>query len=86
MMTLEAKCPLCGEVTEIEINEQMEQELYDYEYDSEKSRMLIQDALPSFSPAQREFLKTGYCMECQKILFTPWEIDDGDDEEDEEDE
>lgn len=31
--------------------------------------MYIQDAFPEWNPMEREFLKTGYCPTCQKLLF-----------------
>ena len=30
---------------------------------------LIQDCFPSFNPMEREFIKTGYCPDCQTLLF-----------------
>ncbi len=47
------------EITDREINRAIE------EYKNKK--IYVQDIpLP---PNQREFLKTGYCFECQKLLF-----------------
>lgn len=31
--------------------------------------VLIQNLFPELNPVEREFLKTGYCPECQKLLF-----------------
>ena len=61
--TLERKCPMCGQVTEIKIPRELEAAVDEY--------MLgfgyIQDIpLPA---NEREFIKTGYCMSCQKLLF-----------------
>lgn len=42
---------------------------------------LIQHAWPEGTPVEREFLKTGYCDNCQRILFTPpWELDEDEDD------
>lgn len=30
---------------------------------------LIQEAFPELNLMEREFIKTGYCPDCQKILF-----------------
>ena len=58
------KCPMCEETTSMDIE--------DYETNKaiqewEKGNIFLQDIpLP---PNKREFLKTGYCFECQKLLF-----------------
>lgn len=47
--------------------------LTEVEYDQYKKYIaygsLIQNALSNASPTVREFLKTGYCPDCQKLLF-----------------
>ena len=30
---------------------------------------LVQDCFPDYNPAEREFIKTGYCIKCQKKIF-----------------
>lgn len=35
----------------------------------------IQTQLPDLNPVEREFLKTGYCPECQEVLFGNGETD-----------
>lgn len=30
---------------------------------------LIQNIFPNLAPREREFLKTGYCYDCQELLF-----------------
>lgn len=55
-------CPMCGSTHWMRINgEQYEK----YKYGG----MLIQDAFPKLNPTEREFIKTGYCPECQELLF-----------------
>lgn len=57
-------CPLCGENTSLTFDdEKILRKIEQYE----RHEIYVQD-IPI--PAnQREFLKTGYCLECQKLLF-----------------
>ena len=59
------ECPMCGEIHFVKLT--------DVEYDQYKKYIaygsLIQNALSNTSPTVREFLKTGYCPECQELLF-----------------
>ena len=57
-------CPMCGNITKKELDITDEQ-LFKYE----NSMALIQDVFPNLNPAEREFIKTGYCDDCQNILF-----------------
>ena len=62
-MEISRKCPMCGQITEINIADELENSITRY--------MLgigyIQD-IP-LSANEREFIKTGFCMKCQDILF-----------------
>ena len=58
------QCPMCGEWHFIELTPEMDEGLQRW-FDGE----FIQDALPMLNPMEREFIKTGYCPECQKLLF-----------------
>lgn len=64
-------CPMCGKVTYLGLSETQAVE-FDHYVDAENAgaRLLIQDALPSFDAFEREFVKTGYCPDCQKMLFS----------------
>lgn len=64
------RCPMCGKVTYLGLSEDQAAE-FDHYVAAEKvgERLLIQDALPSFDAFEREFVKTGYCPDCQKMLF-----------------
>ena len=59
------ECPMCGKTHFVKLTE--------VEYDQYKKYIaygsLIQNALSNTSPTVREFLKTGYCPECQELLF-----------------
>lgn len=59
------ECPMCGKTHFVKLTE--------VEYDQYKKYIaygsLIQNALSNTSPTVREFLKTGYCPECQELLL-----------------
>ena len=58
-------CPMCHNGHYIELTNEQERRLWDYH----NSDILIQEAFPELNVAEREFLKTGYCLKCQKLLF-----------------
>lgn len=55
-------CPMCGYESKLFVDT-------DKYYHYMHSKELIQDVFPELNPAQREFIKTGYCSECQHLLF-----------------
>ena len=57
-------CPMCGRVISKDLNI-TENQLLKYE----NSMDLIQNIFPNLSIKEREFIKTGYCYECQDVLF-----------------
>ena len=63
-MKLFRECTMCGTLHSMIITEEIEEGLDKY-FDGE----FIQDALPMLNPMEREFIKTGYCPECQEMLF-----------------
>ncbi len=65
MSTITKLCPMCGNLSRLELNED-EARAYSTYY---RGRDLIQNKLPSLNRVERELLLTGYCPECQKILF-----------------
>lgn len=71
-------CPMCGKYFEKTLNVTREQ-MHRY-YNRED---LIQNIFPDLTPSEREFIKTGYCDECQNILFAPPEEEDDDELDDE---
>lgn len=57
-------CPMCGKtfylcLTNNEIDRYSRIQMGTY----------IQDLFPDFTPMEREMIKTGYCQECQEMLF-----------------
>lgn len=66
---LKGKCPLCGKDWSVAVTEQ--------EYDDWRFGELIQNALPSHTPEQRECLISGFCADCQKMIFEPDDEDFG---------
>lgn len=70
-MEFHVKCPMCSGRWSIELNEDQERRFFEYKH----SGKLIQDALPDLNAVEREFLKLGYCPECQKEIFDCDETD-----------
>jgi hypothetical protein len=60
-MTIANQCPWCGRPYEFEVS-------YDG-YIQWRSGVLIQNAFPTLTPTEREYMLTGYCADCQKKLF-----------------
>ena len=62
MINVIKKCMMCGKTHQMEVTE----EQFDtWRYGDGP----IQDRLPGLNPLEREFLMTGYCPECQAMLF-----------------
>lgn len=59
------ECSICNHITKMKLTE-CELEAY-REY--LKGDKLIQECLPALNKVEREFLKSGYCIKCQKLLF-----------------
>lgn len=59
------QCDMCGKDSHIILS--------DDEIDSFRRYLrggiLIQECLPSLNKCEREFLKSGYCPDCQKLIF-----------------
>ena len=64
-MLINKICPMCGKSFFLRINSDQEKEFENYAYYDG----LIQEKLKSFNDFEREFVKTGYCPECQEDLF-----------------
>lgn len=65
-ITVVTECPLCGVRSNLAISEAA--------YERWVGGLLIQDAFPDLSLAERERLKTGFCDACWQAMF-------GDDDE-----
>lgn len=58
-------CPMCGEINSITLTDNQAERYNDYlEHGG-----FIQEALSDLNKCEREFLKTGYCPECQEMIF-----------------
>ena len=65
IMLINKICPMCKKNAFLRINSDQEKEFENYAcYGG-----LIQEKLKSFNDFEREFVKTGYCPECQENLF-----------------
>ena len=65
IMLINKICPMCRKNAFLRINSDQEKEFENYAcYGG-----LIQEKLKSFNDFEREFVKTGYCPECQEDLF-----------------
>ena len=62
---VEQSCGICGHNTRIKLSEDELEAYKDYL----KRHLLIQDCLPALNRVEREFLKSGYCVKCQELLF-----------------
>lgn len=59
------KCPMCGQRWAIELTKDQERRFFEYR----SKRQMIQEVLPDLNSVEREFLKSGFCPECQKQIF-----------------
>lgn len=56
---------LCNHITRIKLTEDELEAYKDYLAGGQ----YIQECLPTLNKCEREFLKNGYCIKCQKMLF-----------------
>ena len=68
---IEKNCPMCRGTHYMIVEEENYETIMEYMvamyYHTE--RKLVQEALPFLNAFGREFIMTGYCPKCQKILF-----------------
>ena len=62
--TIWKECPMCGTSKSMKLTEGDVKGIERF-----NAGALIQDALPSLNPMEREFIITGYCPKCQSMLF-----------------
>lgn len=61
-MEIRNTCMMCQRTFKIDLTEE---EANKYINDNR----LIQEVFPKMNPAEREFLITGYCLDCQAMIF-----------------
>ena len=64
-MELEKQCPICHKWHMLELSNWQSRKLYEYN----RGNGLIQEIFPELSRVEREFIKSGFCPECQAVLF-----------------
>ena len=62
---VEQTCPLCGYAYKLKLSKDEMERYNNYQ----KKGGYIQEELPTLNPVEREFIKTGYCPDCQEIIF-----------------
>lgn len=60
-MNVTKLCPMCGEGNVISVDV--------VDYNKYCNGTLLQNAFPKLNPMEREFVKSGYCPNCQRLLF-----------------
>lgn len=55
------RCPMCGKTHSVEVNLTA--------YEKWQNGELIQNAMPKLSPTEREQLISGFCPDCQTVIF-----------------
>lgn len=58
-------CPLCGDMYKIQLSEDEMIQYHNYQ----KNGGYIQNLFPTLTSVEREFIKTGYCPDCQEVIF-----------------
>lgn len=66
--TVSKECPMCGNTIYLRMSEEQKKQWEHYACYGSQGK-LIQDALSSFDKFGREFIKSGYCPDCQEALF-----------------
>jgi hypothetical protein len=60
-------CPMCNNIHSIMLNQP--EEFLVERFENRELGGLVQDVLSFLNPAEREFIMTGYCGNCQMLLF-----------------
>lgn len=58
-------CPLCREIYKLQLSDYERYQYENYIF----SDGYIQEDMPTLNLVEREFILTGYCPECQKVIF-----------------
>ena len=59
------RCSMCGACRYIILTDEEMDAFRKYL----RGGLLIQECLPSLNKCEREFLKSGYCPDCQELIF-----------------
>lgn len=59
------RCPMCDKTHQMTLSDAQSNRLWEWE----QGFGAIQELLPDLNPVEREFLKSGYCPDCQEELF-----------------
>lgn len=62
-MNIAKTCPMCNIALAFELSDD------EFVAFNQKNRGHIQDILPQLHKVEREFLITGYCPDCQSLIF-----------------
>lgn len=62
MMTITRECVICEKRHSMNVSDDAYKKLLN-------GVDLIQNLLPDLNPMEREFVKSGYCPQCQQLLF-----------------
>lgn len=65
VFSLGKECPMCGQKAYLRMTEEEENQWRKYACFGGH----IQDGFPDMDVQKREFIKSGYCPDCQKALF-----------------
>ena len=65
VFSLGKECPMCGQKTYLRMTEEEENQWRKYACFGGH----IQDRFPDMDEQKREYIKSGYCPDCQKALF-----------------
>ena len=63
-MYIVKQCPMCNSLSQVHLSDSECREYLKY-----NGKKLIQDILPDKHIAIRELLRSGYCIDCQNLLF-----------------
>lgn len=70
LVNVEFECPMCGITHYIY---EVPMSLVERVQNRRQTGEYIQDILKDYSPSDREKFITGYCDDCQKLMFGPME-------------
>lgn len=63
-MYISKQCPLCNRTMALQLTDEEYTKYFDL-----VGTVFIQDIFPNMDKVEREFLISGYCVECQNLIF-----------------